>query len=42
MGVVLGGRGIQDHMDLANKGVRKDVSGKNQGVCIRETDIKNL
>ena len=38
----LGGCGIGDHGPLANKGVRKDVTGKNRVICSRETNIKTL
>ena len=42
MGVGLGGRGIGDHRDLDNKGVRKEVAGENNGICIRETNLQTF
>ena len=41
-GVGPGGRGVRSYRDLAYKGVREEVEGKNCGVCSMETEIRNL
>ena len=38
----LGGRVIEYHGDLEDKGVREKVTGNNPVVCSRDTDIKIL
>ena len=40
MGLVLGGRGIGYHGDVANMGVSNEASGKNRGICDRKTICK--
>ena len=38
----LGERGVGRYRDLANKGVREELVGKNRELCRRETDINFL
>ena len=42
MRVGLSGRGIGDHVDLADKGVRKEAAGNNHMICSGETNIQTL
>ena len=42
MGVGLSGHRIEDHMGLANKGVREEAVGESRGICSRDTNILTL
>ena len=42
IGVGLGGRRFGGNKYLADKGVYKEESGNNNGLCIRETNIQTL
>ena len=42
MGLVLGGRGIGYHGDMANNVVGEEAVGENHGICSRETSTKTL